>query len=305
MKNFLLLLLAVSLFSFITTKKNIIASKVTVPPGTVMLREGLYIDKFEISNAMWREFTHGWLLGVEDDTASFNKMAPDSTVWYSLKIDRDRFIYNYHVASQFGNFPAVGISYEQAVAFCEWRTDRVNEMIDKNPGNFSFRKVTYRLPTEGEWELAAAGKLDTARYPYGSMETKILTKEDSLKMFNCVYADLDSIHNTIQPLPVSIDYGKANGYGIYNIIGNVAEMVSEKGLAKGGFYELPLEYCKIRERSGYNTPNRYLGFRCICTTNSGFGIKPDKDALKNEKPAKTESKKDRSKKKTQGFEVDQ
>ncbi|MFX9123757.1 hypothetical protein ABTN41_20045, partial [Acinetobacter baumannii] len=84
-------------------------------------------------------------------------------------------------------------------------------------------------------------KLDTAKYPYGSIDTKIRMKNDSLKMFNCVYADLDSLNNTVQPLPAEINFGKPNAYGIYNIIGNVAEMVSEKGLAKGGFYELPLE----------------------------------------------------------------
>jgi hypothetical protein len=43
-------------------KKNFAPAKVTTPPGTVQLKDSLYIDRIEVTNEMWRAFTEGWLL---------------------------------------------------------------------------------------------------------------------------------------------------------------------------------------------------------------------------------------------------
>lgn len=55
-----------------------------------------------------------------------------------------------------------------------------------------------------------------------------------------------------------------NPYGIYNMIGNVAEMVREKNISKGGSWENILEDSKIRKKSIYDKPSSWIGFRCIC-----------------------------------------
>ena len=287
MRFFIAFLLVIILVSFITTKE-FNGPKLTVPPGTVQVRDSLYIDKMEVTNAMWQDFTEGWLLSQENDTATYKKMKPDITVWYSLKYDHENYEKSYASSASFAEFPVVGISYEQAVAFCEWRTERVNEYLEKI-SDAKIRNVVYRLPTEAEWELAASGKLDLAKFPYGYTQIKIATKYDTAKMFNCYYRDIDSIRKTEQLLTAAVSSGQPNGYGILNMIGNVGEMVSEKGLSKGGFYDLAIENCKIKEQFSYKRPNRFLGFRCVCIVDNSFAFKKPKEGLK--KPSKDELKK--------------
>lgn len=52
------------------------------------------------------------------------------------------------------NAPVVGISWYEAHAFCNWLTENLNDGF------------IYRLPTENEWQAAAAGK-EAREYPWG------------------------------------------------------------------------------------------------------------------------------------------
>jgi hypothetical protein len=299
--TFIFLLLSLIGLSFIT-HKELKGPKITLPPGTVVVKEGLYMDKYEVSNGAWKEYTN-WLMKKENDSIAYAAMQPDSGVWLSKKYDRDKYVDAYYQSGYYDDYPVVGISYEQATAFCVWRTERVNELLERIP-NPNFRKIEYRLPTEKEWELAASGKIDSVKYPYGTTQITKKIKGDSVKAINCYVKEIDAADYLDKEgiiAPVSSYY--PNAYEIYNMIGNVGEMVSEKGLAKGGHYALPLEYCSVLEKMSYKSPNRYLGFRCVCVKDNTVPAQKDKASFKKE--TKKEDKKEKSKKKVIGFEQEQ
>lgn len=52
--------------------------------------------------------------------------------------------------------------------------------------------------------------------------------------------------------------------GLYNMIGNVAEMVQENGIAKGGAFKHRLKDFNIRTNFNYSLPDDWIGFRCVC-----------------------------------------
>jgi hypothetical protein len=71
-------------------------------------------------------------------------------------------------------------------------------------------------------------------------------------------------HNQFPDVTVpTYSYWK-NSFGMYNMFGNVAEMINEKGICKGGGWKHQIEECRAGKDILYSTPNSWLGFRCVC-----------------------------------------
>jgi hypothetical protein len=51
---------------------------------------------------------------------------------------------------------------------------------------------------------------------------------------------------------------------MYNLYGNVAEMVSEEGVAKGGSWNHNYNNSVFDAEISYEKPSSWLGFRCVC-----------------------------------------
>jgi formylglycine-generating enzyme required for sulfatase activity len=244
------------------------------PPGTVKINDTLYIDQTEVTNISWREYLY-YLSDIKKDESEYQKALPDTLVWNSDTSASPLSEYYYRHPS-FNNYPVVGISYEQANEFCKWRTYAANQEVylnkTKDPMTHlkdSFPiKFYYRLPTKQEWEMLAAGNLTTTEFPYGYKDVYTKWKGKKSKMFNCIFPD-DHLHPS-DPHSSNVKFYTAdvkaflpNFYGTYNMIGNTAEMVSEKGAAKGGSFIHPLDSCKISINQYYSKPEMWLGFRCV------------------------------------------
>jgi len=87
------------------------------------------MDEFEIRNIDWREYTN-WMKAVFSKTAPrlVQKAQPDFTVWREELAYNEPYLENYFTHPAFDQYPVVGVTWEQAMDFCQWRTDRVNEL---------------------------------------------------------------------------------------------------------------------------------------------------------------------------------
>jgi gliding motility-associated lipoprotein GldJ len=88
-----------------------------------------YMDETEVSNQDYREFTH-WVARVyPGDVQKEKAITPDSTVWRAKLAYNEPYVNNYFRHPAYSDYPVVGVTWEQADAYCAWRTDRVNEQI--------------------------------------------------------------------------------------------------------------------------------------------------------------------------------
>jgi gliding motility-associated lipoprotein GldK len=241
--------------------------------------------------------------GLEQPLSNFlvsktEAVYPDSLVWmrdfsYSYNEPFTRLYFSH---PSYNEYPVVGVTWKQAIAFCHWRTNNSNFYLDK--GNKKDEKIDgiYRLPTEAEWEYAARGNSKTNNmYPWGSPYTR--TKEGRLlanfKPGRGDYFGSDAKNDNIYTSKVQ-SYPE-NGYKLYDMAGNVAEWTSsvyyEGGYNFMGDFSPDLQYNAKEEdpismkrkvvRGGswkdiaYNiqvstrnyeyqdTAKSYIGFRCV------------------------------------------
>ena len=157
------------------------------------------------------------------DRSSFIKhdtinVYPDTLCWvrdftYSFN-DPQASLYFWHPS--FDDYPVVGVTWVQATAFSNWRTNFMNTALRKN----GIADVAeYRLPLETEWEYAARGGLDLSMYPWGGPYTR--------NYQGCFLANFKPLRgNYIDDGNVyagKVGSYEPNEYGLYDMSGNVAE----------------------------------------------------------------------------------
>ena len=146
---------------------------------------------------------------------------PDTTVWIKdFSYSYNEPMHNtYFWHSAYDDYPVVGVSWGQAKAFCDWRTLYHN---GEKRAKGDAQVPNYRLPTEAEWEYAGRGGLESAAYPWGGPYT-MNDRACFLANFKPLRGDYaaDGALYTVEA-----ESYVANGFGLYNMSGNVAEWVN-------------------------------------------------------------------------------
>lgn len=209
---------------------------------------------------------------------------PDTTVWikdfnYSYN---DPMHQNYFWHQAYNDYPVVGVTWDQARAFCNWRTKKRNDYIrSKKSGNLV---PNFRLPTEAEWEYAARGGLDYGKYPWGGPYTTS-DRGCFLANFKPVRGDyaVDGALYTMEAKSYN-----ANDYGLYNMAGNVSEWTgtayndasyglgstmnpsvedaqNPKKVIRGGSWKDVAYFLEVssRDYEYADTARSYIGFRTV------------------------------------------
>jgi formylglycine-generating enzyme required for sulfatase activity len=149
------------------------------------------------------------------------KIYPDTLVWirdfsYSYNEPMSK---RYFSHPSFDNYPVVGVSWKQATAFCEWRTNYLNGFLESKK---KIAESDFRLPTEAEWEYAARGGRSQAPYPWGGYYLR--------NKKGCLLANFKPGRGNYPEdggfYTVRADAYWPNDFGLYNMSGNVAEWTS-------------------------------------------------------------------------------
>ena len=135
---------------FVTAPRNNSRRSLTV--------SSFYMDKYEVSNLNWREYTH-WMGVVFGSSAPelVRAALPDTTVWREEMAYNEPYEQYYFRHPAFSFYPVVGVTWEQAMDYCSWRTDRVNELALIQSGNiaipnFADLEPTYEDDVRNDWE---------------------------------------------------------------------------------------------------------------------------------------------------------
>ncbi|MEW6735609.1 MAG: formylglycine-generating enzyme family protein [Acidobacteriota bacterium] len=206
------------------------------------------ISKFEITNRQFRVFV--------------NETGYETLAQYEER----EFSWEDYASAGREKYPVVVVSWEDAMEYCKWLSSRTGH--------------TYRLPTEAEWEYAARGGARSKVFPWG----------ENIDIYRANYAVDNSRSSYKEPVlefirPVGTY--KPNGYGLYDVIGNVWEwcydwyaegyyrnsppenpigpIVGDYRVRRGGSWGNPSDLCRVTLRQYvppvFKSPN--LGFRVV------------------------------------------
>lgn len=145
---------------------------------------------------------------------------PDTTAWINdfENAYNEPYTRMYFAHAGYNDYPVVGVSWEQANAFSNWRT----EFLKRSLGREGAFVEPYRLPTEAEWEYAARAGNSESMYPW----------DETLPMDErgCFYANFKPMEGDFvrdgHLITSRVGTFKPNDFGLYDMAGNVSEWTS-------------------------------------------------------------------------------
>ncbi len=194
--------------------------------------QAFYMSKTEVTNFEYRTFLFDLLM--QDRKDEFLKAKPDQDNWSDIGGKPYEDYYFSH--ESYNEFPVVNISKEGAELYCKWLSAELRKFVGvKKEGNYN----DIRLPYRSEWVKAASVEGKQLPYPWNGPYMR-----NSKGLYQANFSNEDSDNTATvgsQDLMASAKSYFPNEYDLYNMSGNVAEMVLEDnqnnivGTAGGGW----------------------------------------------------------------------
>lgn len=238
------------------------------PPGTVWLRDSVFIDVNPVKCIDYKEFLAfvnvaynkelrdslknipPYALNIEAFRSYMRLCGPDKPLHKKMNIPQDMELSwdmnmnEYLNSPTYKNYPIVNISYNQALTYCEWRTDMVmlfyasDSKDEKQRNKKYYTKIKYRLPTAEEWD-----------YAMHKFEEYIFTNYSVYAGERCA---------TYEAIP------QKRNLSFTYIPHNIAELSMEENVALGMSWRDMDTTNNYSKTVKYFRPSDWLGFRCVC-----------------------------------------
>jgi formylglycine-generating enzyme required for sulfatase activity len=251
-------------------------------PAHAVYVSGFSMDKYEVTKALWDD-VYNWATN-------------------------HGYSFQFGALGKAANHPASLMTWYDAVKWCNARSEKAERTPAYYTGvptrqnvyrsgqvDVSYRGVLwnagYRLPTEAEWEKAAQGGTDAHRFPWA--DTDYITHSRANYYSDDSYAYDSSptreyhptFNDAVIPYTSPVGYFAPNGYGLYDMAGNVGEWCwdwygtpysagpdadprgnssgSSRVIRGGSWREEPV-FCRPATRGAFEPSNRlYSGFRSV------------------------------------------
>lgn len=249
---------------------------------------GFYMDETEITNNEYRQFVQRMM----ENSAStlgrdyiMTEIYPDTTVWMKDFTHHlgDPMQDYYYMHPAYDDYPVVGVNWEAAKVFSEWRTDYLNAYRE-SMGEFPM--PAFRLPSEAEWEYAARGGRDMAKYPWGNPYIR--------NAKGCMLANFKpgrgNYYDDGNAYTAEVMSYFPNDFGLYDMSGNVSEWCEDaynpasvplvwdlnptffdesepRKIIRGGSWKDIAYYLETGTRAyeHKDSTRAFIGFRCAMT----------------------------------------
>jgi len=278
-----------------------------LPVHTVTV-DSFYMAKYEITNQHYCDYLNsaydacdikvdgGTVYASSDNSNSFPYCDTSSYSNLSL-IDYSGGVFSVRTRGgrDMANDPMVFVSWYGAAAYCNWRSrqEGYQRCYNLSDWNCDFSRKGYRLATEAEWEYAARGGLSVRlrRFPWDNAISHSQANYWSSSGYSYDKSPTMGYHPTwndgVFPYTSPVGTFSPNGYGLYDMAGNVWEWCNDwydsdyydysptsnptgptsgaSRVIRGGGWRSYAYYCRVARRYGPSPGARFSfrGFRVV------------------------------------------